>query len=120
MSGRLSKICDWEHLARESDFDPAKMASLCLISQRQLQRFFKKSFQMNPRDWLRILRCSAARKLIAQGYSTKAAAAEMKFATEAHFCREFRKVFGVSPQTFAPRFVGRPKMSLSDNNVAIG
>ncbi|HLH57002.1 MAG TPA: hypothetical protein VKY92_25705, partial [Verrucomicrobiae bacterium] len=41
-------------------------------------------------------------QLIAQGYSSKAAAAELNFATDAHFCREFKKVFGTTPQTFAP------------------
>jgi len=43
-----------------------------------------------------------AKQLISQGYSNKAAAAEVKFATESHLCREFKKVFGTSPQTFAP------------------
>jgi AraC-like DNA-binding protein len=43
-----------------------------------------------------------AKQLIAQGYSNKAAAAELKFSSESHFCREFKKVFGTSPQTFAP------------------
>lgn len=93
---------DWERLAREAGFRPARMSLLCSISERQLQRIFKTSFNCTPRQWLRQLQCRLAKELIAQGYSTKAAAAELHFATEAHFCREFKKVFGASPQCFAP------------------
>jgi len=51
---------------------------------------------------MRNLQCRIAKDLVAHGYSTKAAAAELNFATEAHFCREFKKVFGAPPQSFAP------------------
>jgi AraC-like DNA-binding protein len=51
---------------------------------------------------LRELQCRLAKQLISQGYSSKAAAAELNFATDAHFCREFKKIFGTSPQSFAP------------------
>jgi AraC-like DNA-binding protein len=102
MSHVVSEARDWEQLAREAGYKTAKMASLCAMSDRQLQRIFRKSFDRTPRVWLRNLQCRLARELIAHGYSTKAAAAELNFATEAHFCREFKKVFGASPQCFAP------------------
>ena len=76
------------------------------MSDRQLQRTFKKSFRCTPRLWLRLLQCRLAKDLIAKGYSTKAAAAELNFATEAHFCREFKKTFGASPQCFGPNQLG--------------
>jgi len=97
---------DWEQMAREVGYKPAKMASLCSISDRQLQRLFKERFHCTPRRWLRDLQCRRAKDLIAQGYSSKAAAAELNFATEAHFCREFKKVFGASPQSFGPNQSG--------------
>jgi AraC-like DNA-binding protein len=104
MGGRLSKIGEWELLAREADFRPAKMAALCCISTRQLERFFSLQFSDSPGQWLRKLQCLLAKELISQGYSNKAAAAELKFASESHFCREFKKQFGAPPQTFAPRW----------------
>jgi AraC-like DNA-binding protein len=52
---------------------------------------------------MRRLQCRLAKELISKGYSSKAAAAELKFATLPHFCREFKKVFGVSPQKLAPK-----------------
>jgi AraC-like DNA-binding protein len=97
---------DWQRLARQAEFKPARLALLCSMSERQLQRIFKKSFNSTPRLWLRKLQCQMAKGLIARGYSTKAAAAELNFATEAHFCREFKKVFGASPQCFGPNQLG--------------
>jgi len=80
------------------------MASLCGISERQLQRIFRRNFDCTPSHWLRDLQCRLAKELIAQGYSNKAAAAELKFASQSHFCREFKRVFGATPQTFAPAY----------------
>ncbi len=102
MGGRLSKIGEWEQLAKAADFRPAKMAALCCISGRHLERFFEQQFSNTPGRWLRALQCRLAKELIAHGYSNKAAAAELKFASESHFCREFKKHYGVTPQSFAP------------------
>ena len=55
-----------------------------------------------------------AKDLVEQGYSSKAAAAELKFATDAHFCREFKKVFGSPPQSFAPNRLGYLSLALLD------
>ena len=99
---------EWEQLAKHAEFNLAKMAALSGISQRQLQRIFKKQLRCSPTQWLRELRCRLAERLICQGYSTKAAAAQVKYASASHFCREFKKVFGVSPQCFAPGAVRFP------------
>lgn len=97
---------DWERVAREAGFRPAELAALCSISERQLQRIVRRKFNCTPRRWLRLLQCRLAKELVAQGYSSKAAAAELNFATEAHFCREFKKIFGASPQAFGPNQLG--------------
>jgi AraC-like DNA-binding protein len=106
MNAYVSAEREWERVAREAGFKSAEMAILCSISERQLQRIFRKRFRCTPRRWLRDLQCRLAKELVAQGYSTKAAAAELHFATDAHFCREFKKVFGASPQAFAPNQLG--------------
>jgi AraC-like DNA-binding protein len=108
MKGRLERISDWEALARAGEFEPAKMAALCPISLRQLERFFAEHFRKTPGEWTRELQCRLAQHLIAEGYSTKAAALELKFTNEPHLCREFKKLFGVTPQTCAPLYGHRP------------
>jgi AraC-like DNA-binding protein len=113
-AGLLVCVQEWERVAREADFRPARMAALCSISERQLERIFKRYLNCTPSQWLRELQCRLAKDLIGQGYSSKAAAAELKFATDAHFCREFKKVFGTSPQTFAPNRLGYLNLAVLD------
>lgn len=102
MGGSLLTIEEWEQVARQADFSPSKMASLCSISERQLQRLFRKHLHCTPSHWLRELQCRLAKQLVSQGYTNKDVAAQLKFATDAHLCREFKKVFGTTPQSFAP------------------
>ena len=116
MGGMVLKTQDWERVAQEAEFKPYRMASLCSMSERHLQRIFKKYLHCTPSQWLRELQCRLAKQLIAQGYSSKAAAAELKFSTDSHFCREFKKVFGVSPQNFAPNHLGYLKLTACKNN----
>src|SRR6476646_11299596 len=80
--------------AEKADFNLARMAALSGLSIRHLQRIFLRDLHCTPKQWLRELRCRRAKRLILRGYSSKAAAAELKYATAAHFCREFKKVFG--------------------------
>lgn len=108
----LARLQEWERVAREADFRLARIAALCSISERQLERVFKRCLNCTPSQWLRQLKCRLARELVAKGYSTKAAAAELRFANGAHFCREFKRVFGASPQTFAPNRAGNSSPSL--------
>lgn len=116
---RLSRIADWEQLAEAARFQPAELAALCSVSLRQLQRFFFSRFGKTPREWLRELQCRKGRQFIAQGYSTKAAKTELNFASASHFCREFKKIYGVTPQSFAPA-VWAAEMSPAGNDVARG
>jgi AraC-like DNA-binding protein len=102
MSSRLLTVADWEKLASDAAFKPETMASLCSVTLRQLERFFKLQFGRTPAAWMRDLRCRKAAVLLESGYSTKAAAKELDFASPSHFCHEFKKVYGVSPQSFAP------------------
>ena len=77
MSGKLIKSEDWEEVAKQAKFKPSRMATLCAISERHLQRIFKRHLRQTPSHWLRELQCRLAKQLIAQGYSSKAAAAEL-------------------------------------------
>src|SRR5215471_12523725 len=104
MNGQLSKIGDWEQLARVARFRPADMAALCPTSLRQLQRYFDMHFKQSPGEWTRGLRCRIARQLMSQGWSSKAVVLELGFVDNSHLCHEFKKHYGVAPGTFAPRW----------------
>ena len=100
MDSRLARIQDWESLARKADFNAGKLAKLCQVSPRQLERFFAKKVHQTPGQWLRRLQCWMATELVARGYTTKEVAVELKFSNASHFCREFKKNFGASPMKF--------------------
>jgi len=97
-------MANWEELARQAEFEPAKMANLCRISLRQLERFFAGQFHKTPEEWVLQLKCRLAQQLIARGYSTKAVAAELGFFDVPHLCHVFKKLHGANPQSFAPSF----------------
>ena len=102
MSSRLFRIADWEKLAAAAKYKPEAMAALSGVGLRQLQRFCNAQFGKCPGDGLREIRCKRAAELISQGYHTKEAATEAGFANASHLCREFKKVYGDSPQSFSP------------------
>src|SRR5438477_12679799 len=109
MRGQLSRIQDWETIAREAKFHPVTMAGLCSISLRQMERFFVERFHKTPIAWTRELRCEQARQLLARGWTNKAVATELGFANESHLCHEFRRVYGLPPRSFAPTYQ-KPKI----------
>lgn len=104
MSERQEKIGEWEQMAKQAAFKPDTMAALYGCSRRQLERIFDEQLQTTPGCWLRELQCRLAKELVSQGWSNKAIAAELKFANESSFCKKFNKIYGVSPQTYAPRW----------------
>lgn len=103
MNNHLLKVADWERLAGDAGYKPKALASLCSVPLRRLERFFKRRFGRSPTRWMRDLRCRKAADLISRGCQTSAAARKLRFANASHFCHEFKKAHGVSPQSFAPR-----------------
>jgi AraC-like DNA-binding protein len=101
MSARSFRSEDWEKLAIKAEFRPARMAALCRISPKQLQRIFNEVFQKTPTRWMREFRCRLVLTLVAEGYTYKAIAAELHFASETHLCHDFRKAYPESPRKIA-------------------
>ena len=82
------------------------LAVLCSVSLRLLERFFKLQFKQSPAAWMREFEVSPGSALISSGYFTKDAARDLGYANSSHFCHEFKKECGVSPQSFAARVGG--------------
>jgi len=103
MSSRLLEVKDWPAMAQAAEYRCEKLAAKCLMSERQLERFFITEFKQTPKQWMQALRMQRARCFIARGYSTKAAANELFYKGPGQFCREFKKYHGQPPQSYAPK-----------------
>lgn len=64
-------------------------------------RAFTMTTGMAPQTYIRQVRIAQARKLICAGYGLSEVAQMLDFSDQAHFTREFKKVFGVPPGTMS-------------------
>src|SRR5258707_971553 len=78
-------------------------------ASQPMRRFFNEQFEQTPPEWTRELRCRLALKLVSRGWTNKAIAMELGFYDGPHFCREFKRVHGFSPQNYAPTY-SRPSL----------
>jgi AraC-like DNA-binding protein len=101
--GRFDRIENWVGLAIERCFDQKLLAEYCGISVGHFQRKFKKKFGVTAGKWLLRKQCEYAKEFLLRGESTKVAAHEAFFKSLSHFCRSFKKVFGLRPQEFAQK-----------------
>lgn len=87
-------------LASESGYQPAKMARLCRLSLRQLERIFKVESGCTPREWLRMQRLNNALLLLRTAQSVKQVGYSLAYPQIPQFCREFKNRFGITPNQF--------------------
>jgi len=106
MSGRLDQIGteQWEAKASDAAFHPAKLAHLCQVSLRQLERHFLVTFHVAPKTWLARHRLREGRRLLLEGQlSVKAIGFQLHFKQPSNFSRAFKKFYGVSPTKLSSR-----------------
>ena len=97
MTRRLVEYEDWVEQGRHAGWKPTVLAKLCGVSLRQLERVVRDQFGQSPGEKLRAVRMNLAREYILAGHSNKAVAIELVFASEAHFCREFKRANRICP-----------------------
>lgn len=91
---------NWEELVEAAHYDARKLAELCDISVRQLQRHFRRNFDCSPQIWLNKRRLLAAQKLLLQGEPVKKVALDLGFKQTSHFCRQFKSHKNMTPSEF--------------------
>lgn len=105
MNSRLDRIKDWADLAKAARYSASAIARQCGVSSRQLERFFQVRLQQSPHNWLRELRMKRAVQLICESASLKQVAQELCYRDAAHFTRDFKEYFGVTPSQHERRMV---------------
>jgi AraC-like DNA-binding protein len=100
MKSKLHRIKDWPERARISGFSASKLAKLCGVSQRSLERFFKETKAVSPHQWLHLQRLLQAKSVLLESPSIKEAADALGYKQPSHFSREFKRHHGASPSGF--------------------
>jgi AraC-like DNA-binding protein len=97
---RASKLQHWAILARSAHYRTSRLAVLCHVSVRQLERDFDEEMGRTPQDWLNEQRAVAARHLLLEGTELKQILKRLGFKQRSQFSRDFKKYHGISPSMF--------------------
>jgi AraC-like DNA-binding protein len=97
MNTNLSNGQDWLELAEKANWSPRKLATICNVSLRTLERFFLKNHRKTPKAWLVEQRQKRAVMLLKRGLAVKETAALLNYRHPNQFSREFSIFWGHSP-----------------------
>lgn len=101
MSKATSKYCKGaiEYIKEnfEKDLTVDEIADYCAINKAYLSRIFKKETNKTIVEFINIIRCNEAKKLISQGVSIKESAFSCGFYNLSYFSRTYKKHIGHIP-----------------------
>ena len=87
-------------IAVECGFDLGGIAKRLQVSERTVTRFIRLSYDRSTAEWLKEQRLNKSLQYLARYRSVKYAALEAGFKQPAHFSREFKKAFHVTPSAY--------------------
>ena len=102
MQSRLDAVADWFDAALKSNFESFRLALLCHVTVRQLQRYFAWSATIPPQHWLDLVRLKIARDRLLANEPTKVVAYELGYRHVPQFCRAYKRTFGCRPGATTP------------------
>lgn len=91
---------NWDELAFTANYDPNKLAVLCGLSLRQLERRFQRRFGCTPQRWLNERRMNAAQEMLRSRLPIKVIASDLGYKHTSHFCRHFKLFYGLTALQF--------------------
>lgn len=97
MNTKLNRIQDWRPLVRKAGGSVSKLAKLCGVSVRVLERYFLETRGQKPKAWLGAQRQQHARELLCDRSTVKEAASLLGYRHAAHFSRDFKAYWGYCP-----------------------
>jgi hypothetical protein len=93
---RQGKLAQDEIVARSVGGDP------WAISERSLERHFRRTLGVTPKTMQQILRARQAVHLLVQGRPAVAVATELGYSDQPHLVRSLKKLIGQTPRELAP------------------
>ncbi|MDA8484105.1 AraC family transcriptional regulator [Pseudomonas resinovorans] len=90
------------------------LADACALSRSDFTRKFKVSTGHSPLEWVRLQRVEKAKRLLTDADRPLAEIGlECGFYDQAHFCRVFNRLTGISPKGWIRQARGAPSTSAS-------
>lgn len=93
----LQLIKNWPELANQANWRAGRLAKICKVSPRTLERFIIRKYKKTPKAWLIELRQKIAAEELARGMWPKEVATIAAYKSHAQFSREFKAYWGYSP-----------------------
>src|SRR5436305_14326778 len=87
----------WDKLANDAEYKPSRLARVCGVSLRTLQRHFSEKYSVTISAWLTSVRLRAAYARIVAGDRVKEVAFDLGYKQLSHFSREFKRFHGIAP-----------------------
>lgn len=97
MNTKLNRIQDWITFARQAGWSVSKLAKICGVSVRTLERHCLETRGQKPKVWLTEQRQTQALELLCDGSSVKETAAALGYPHANHFSRDFQAFWGQCP-----------------------
>ncbi len=85
---------------QDSSFSVATLIAEIGITERQLQRKFKRLFQQKPATYIRDYRLQKAKELLLKGQPIAVISDNVGFNSQSYFSQSFKITFGQSPKDF--------------------
>jgi YesN/AraC family two-component response regulator len=85
---------------QDSNFSVAKLISEIGITERQLQRKFKRLYNEKPATYIKNYRLNKAKELLLKGQSIAITSDNVGFNSQSYFSQSFKEAFGKSPKDF--------------------
>jgi transcriptional regulator GlxA family with amidase domain len=112
---RLLAIQNWAELATAAEYRASRLAHLCGVEPRSLQRFFRTYLGISPQRWLDEARDFEAARLVLNGERTKEIAYRVGYKHASTLCHRFKRARGLSLKEWKRRLSAQ---SVLGRNVA--
>jgi transcriptional regulator GlxA family with amidase domain len=90
----------------DSGITVSDLAAACALSRSDFTRKFKVTTGHSPQAWMRILRVEKAKQLMREStFALAEIGLQCGFCDQAHFCRIFCRIEGVTPLSWQRRFL---------------
>jgi len=110
----MEPVLNWPKLAETVRYNVNSLARQQGVSVRQLRRMFLDRFKRTPHEWLHQLRMQRAVEFLMAKKPVKVIASELEYRDAAHFSRDFKGYYGVSPSDYFEE-IERPTQTHHDH-----